>query len=245
MAGAVADPPPASLDARSCFAQAVTALVLFTLARSFGLLGPPVVSACILTAVMVAIAWHARASLGDLGLDPSRVRSGLAYGCAAFVAVLGVLVVAALLPSTRSFLHDSRAEISGGALAYELGVTVVLLTAIPEELAFRGVLLVSAVRLWGPRAGTVVSSALFGLWHIEPTLDTMRDNTAVGGAAASVAGQVLLVLGAVSVTFVAGLVFSWLRLRSGSLVAPLIAHIATNGLALAVAWLTLHEVAFG
>jgi len=52
--------------------------------------------------------------------------------------------------------------------------------------------------------------------------------------------QVLLVLGSVAVTFIAGLVFCWLRLRSKSLIAPVMAHAATNGLALAVAWFTLH-----
>jgi membrane protease YdiL (CAAX protease family) len=61
------------------------------------------------------------------------------------------------------------------------------------------------------------------------------------GEAGSAAGQVLLVLGAVLVTACAGLVFCWLRLRSGSLVAPILAHAATNGLALTVAWFTVHH----
>jgi membrane protease YdiL (CAAX protease family) len=52
---------------------------------------------------------------------------------------------------------------------------------------------------------------------------------------------VLLVLGAVAVTFVAGLAFCWLRLRSKSLIAPVIAHAATDGLALAVAWFAVHH----
>jgi len=68
----------------------------------------------------------------------------------------------------------------------------------------------------------------------------MSDNRAVAGAAASVAGRVLLVLGSIAVTFVAGLVFCWLRLRSRSLIAPVMAHVATNGLALTVAWFTVH-----
>jgi len=50
-----------------------------------------------------------------------------------------------------------------------------------------------------------------------------------------------VVLGSVTVTFVAGLVFCWLRLRSRSLIAPVMAHCATNGLALAVAWLTIRH----
>ena len=47
--------------------------------------------------------------------------------------------------------------------------------------------------------------------------------------------------GAVVVTFLAGLVFAWLRLRSRSLVAPVLAHVATNGLALVAAWVLAHQ----
>ena len=134
-----------------------------------------------------------------------------------------------------------RAQISGGRLLYELGVSIVLLTAIPEEFAFRGVLLGSARRLWGPWRASLITSALFGLWHIEPTLHTMRDNRAVAGAAASTGGEVLVVFGAVAVTLAAGLVFCWLRLRSRSLVALVMAHAAVNGLALTVAWVVVHR----
>ena len=82
-------------------------------------------------------------------------------------------MVAALLPVTSGALHDARGAIGAGQLAYELVVDVVLLTAIPEEFAFRGVLLGSAVVLWGPLRGALVVSALFGLWHVQPTLATM------------------------------------------------------------------------
>ena len=166
--------------------------------------------------------------------------AGLRYGAGAFAIVLLVLIVAAVIPATNGFLHDSRAQISGGRMLYELGVPILLLTAIPEEFAFRGVLLGSALRLWGPWRASLITSALFGLWHIEPTLHTMRDNRAVAGAAASTGGQVLVVLGAIAVTFVAGLIFCWLRLRSRSLIAPVIAHAATNGVALTVAWFAVH-----
>ena len=64
----------------------------------------------------------------------------------------------------------------------------------------------------------------------------MSDNRALGGASAQPAGRVALVAGAVVVTFLAGLVFAWLRLRSRSLVAPVLADVATNGLALVAAW---------
>jgi len=224
------------------FVLATGALALFSVARTFGLLGPPVASIGLLVGVLALIAWFGGATLEDLGLGWADTREGLLYGAGAVALVLLVLVVAAVIPATNGFLHDSRAQISGGRLGYELGVSIVLFTAIPEEFAFRGVLLGSGLGMWGPWRASLVSSALFGLWHIAPTLHTMSDNHEFRGAAASVAGQVLLVLGAIAVTFVAGLAFCWLRLRSRSLIAPVLAHAAIDGLALTVAWFTVHHL---
>jgi membrane protease YdiL (CAAX protease family) len=232
------------MKAGRCFLLAVAVLALFNVARSLGLLGPPgyaYASVSLLTGALVLIAWTAGATRADLGLDPADTRAGVRYGAGASGIVLLVLIVAALLPATNGFLHDSRAHISGWRLLFQLAVSILLLTAVPEEFAFRGVLLGSALRLWGPFRASLITSVLFGLWHILPTLHTMRDNRAVAGASASIAGQVLVVLGSVTVTFVAGLIFCWLRLRSRSLIAPVMAHVATNGLALAVAWFTVHH----
>lgn len=231
------------MHAGRCFLQAVAVLVLFTATRAAGLLGPArydYLSIGLLVAALGLIAWTSGAAAADVGLGRADLRAGVRYGAGAFGLVLLVLILAAVLPVANGFLHDSRAQISGGRLLYELGVSIVLLTAIPEEFAFRGVLLGSALRLWGPWRASVITSALFGLWHVLPTLHTMSDNRVFAGAAASVAGQVLLVLGSIAVTFVAGLAFCWLRLRSRSLVAPIMAHVATNGLALTVAWFTVH-----
>ena len=220
---------------------AVGVLVLFTVARQFGLLGPLPVAVGLLTAALILVAWTGGLTLADLGLGWRDVPAGLAYGAGAAGFVLLVLLVAAAIPATNGFLHDSRAAISGGRLGYELGVSIVLLTAIPEEFAFRGILLGSGLRLWGPWRASLITSALFGLWHIAPTLGTMSDNHEFRGAAASTIGEALLVLGAIAVTFVAGLAFCWLRLRSKSLIAPIMAHVATNGLALTVAWFAVHH----
>ena len=224
-----------------CFVQTVVVLVVFTLLRTFGLLGPPAVAAGLLMVALILVAWDGGLTRDDLGLSWKQVPAGLGYGGTAFGLVLVVLVIAALIPATNGFLHDSRAQISAGRLGYELGISILLLTAIPEEFAFRGVLLGSALQRWGPWRASLITSVLFGLWHIAPTLHTMSDNHVFRGEASSVAGQVLLVLGAIAVTFVAGLAFCWLRLKSGSLVAPVIAHAATNGLALAVAWFVVHH----
>ena len=224
-----------------CFAVTVAVLVAFTIMRSMGCSARSWwrASTCFVAALII-VAWDGGLTRDDLGLGWKQVPAGLRYGGAAFGVVLLALVIAALIPATNGFLHDSRAQISAGRLGYELGVSIVLLTAIPEEFAFRGILLGSALKRWGPWRASLVTSVLFGLWHIAPTLHTMSDNHVFRGEASSVAGQVLLVLGAIVVTFAAGLVFCWLRLKSGSLIAPVLAHVATNGLALAVAWFVVH-----
>ena len=229
------------MKAGRCFVLTVGVLVLFTVGRTFHLLGPEGIGVGLLITALLLIAWGTGATATDLGLGRSDLWAGLAYGAGACGVVLLVLVVAAVIPATNGFLHDSRAQIDGGRLLFELGVPIVLLTAVPEELAFRGVLLGSALKLWGPWRASLITSALFGLWHIAPTLGTMSDNHEFRGAAASVGGEILLVLGAIAVTTVAGLVFCWLRLRSKSLIAPIMAHAATNGLALTVAWFAVHH----
>jgi uncharacterized protein len=239
-AGAVAG----HMRAGRCFLLAVAVLAVFNVARGTGLLGPSRyawVPVCLLVAALVLIAWSTGATRADLGLEPADMPAGVRYGAGAAGIILLVLIVAAVIPAANGFLHDSRAQISGGRLLYELAVPILLLTAVPEEFAFRGVLLGSAVRLWGPWRASLITSALFGLWHIAPTLHTMSGNAEVASASASLAGQVLVVLGSVAVTFLAGLAFCWLRLRSGSLIAPVIAHVATNGLALTVAWVVVHH----
>ena len=103
-----------------------------------------------------------------------------------------------------------------GSLVFEVVVSILLLTVIPEELTFRGVLLGAGSETWGPRKGALASSAVFGLWHIAPTLNTAGGNAQLSDAGSTAAGTAGVVVGAVLVTFVAGMIFSWLRLRSGS-----------------------------
>ena len=76
----------------------------------------------------------------------------------------------------------------------------------------------------------VACSVLFGLWHVPGVLD----------ATSGSAGHVLAAAGGTFVaTFAAGVLFCWLRIRSGTLLAPVMAHLATNTLALVVAWLVV------
>ena len=222
---------------------------MFTLARMFLPLVASAVGISVFTVLLALFARQAGATRLDLGLDRTEMRAGLLYGTAAFGIAAAIenvvlfLVAVSVIPATSGFLNDTRAHISGGRLLFELAVSITLLTAIPEEFAFRGVLLWSALELTRQRRwrAILITSALFGLWHIAPTLHTMSGNPGYGGLTGSVGGQVLVVLINIGVTFTGGLVFGWLRVWSESLIAPVMAHAAVDGLALTVAWFTVHH----
>jgi uncharacterized protein len=96
-----------------------------------------------------------------------------------------------------------------------------------EELAFRGVLLAACRRATTTRNAVLLSSLAFGLWHVVG---------AWNGADGTFLQRMPEVLGTIAATTAAGLGFSWLRLRTDSLLPPMAAHIATNSVAFAVSW---------
>jgi membrane protease YdiL (CAAX protease family) len=175
----------------------------------------------------------------ELGLGREHWRSGVGYALAAVGVVMSVIAVGALLPVTRPmFLNNHYATISGALVASML--VIPLQTVIPEELVFRGVLHGVLSRAWGFRGVAAAGSLLFGLWHIATSLGLTSSNVGFtrlfgGGMAGMLAGVTLAVLA----TGTAGFVFSWLRRRSGSLIAPIALHWSLNGmgaLAAAVVW---------
>ena len=165
----------------------------------------------------------------DLGLARSRMLRGLAYGGAVFAAVAVVMLAVGALPATRHALDDARVHVPLATMFFEVLVAIPFGTVVLEELAFRGTLLGLLRRRLPVPWAVGVMSVLFGLWHVKGVL-----HDAGGGiAAGAVAGTVLA-------TTVAGVGFGWLRVRSDSLVAPVLAHIATNSVTFAVAWAFWH-----
>lgn len=163
----------------------------------------------------------------ELGLAPAGVVGGLAWGVAAWLAVGAALAAALARPRTRGWLRDRRVEgLPASGLAREALVRIPLGTVLLEETAFRGVLL-AAVEAHRPTGQAVLaSSAVFGLWHVGPSIVALRANRAAGARAR----RALAVTGAVAVTGVAGVLLCLLRVRTGGLVAPVLAHWAANAL---------------
>ncbi|MCB1267711.1 MAG: CPBP family intramembrane metalloprotease [Microthrixaceae bacterium] len=196
------------------------------------------------TLVWVARRWG-RTSFRELGLSPDRLRSGLVWGGLAATAVAGITAIGALLPVTRELFHDDRAaDLSLGGLAAYALVEIPLGTVLAEETMFRGVLPAMFRRRFAHRRnwairGDATAAVLFGLWHVLPSLDLAASNTALKDLPFGL-GVPVAIAASVGATAAAGLGFTWLRNRSGSLAAPMLLHWAINGSGIVAAWIVQH-----
>jgi uncharacterized protein len=155
--------------------------------------------------------------------------AGLRLGLAAAAVATGGVVLGASLPATRPLFHDRRVIAVGRREAiYHLAVRIPLATAVAEELTFRGALLGLVQRRRSPAAAVAWTSLLFGASHALPTLKRYDGNPASGLVADPRQGRRIAVLGTMLSTAGAGLLFAWVRLRSRSLLAPILAHATSN-----------------
>ncbi len=183
-------------------------------------------------AALVALARRSGSSWEDVGLERRHVGRGLALGAAVGAAAVAGMVVGAAVPMTRGLFDDGRvpADASGWERLYQTAVRIPLGTVAFEELAFRGVLLALLCRRLSLSVAVAVNSALFGLWHIVPTLAVARANGIAGP------GRVALVIGSVVATSVGGVVFCALRVRGHHLLAPALLHLGFNDAGYLLAW---------
>jgi uncharacterized protein len=188
-------------------------------------LGPAGAAGLLVLARWAGLDW------AELGLGAGTWRRGLAWAAAAIGAVAIVFAVGAALPLTRHSFRDARYDLGWGGALLTAFVLIPVGTVLFEEVAFRGVLWGLLRRSRGTWTATIVSSALFGLWHVLPSLHLATDNQAIGSTVGTgTSGRVAAVLGTVLFTALSGVVFCELRRRSGSLLASAGLHWATNGL---------------
>src|SRR5215218_10251030 len=183
-----------------------------------------------LATCLVVIARAQGLTAADLGLARSTWPAGLRLGAAAAALVAVAYALAYLLTPVRQVLPDAGGGVGRQAL-WAVLVVIPLGTVLPEELAFRGLLLPLLGRRYGLLAASLLSSGLFGLWHVVPALGGGTANATMASVVgADAAGTVVRVVVTVVFTALAGVVLCALRLRSGSLLAPVLAHWTVNGL---------------
>lgn len=176
-------------------------------------------------------AWRAGASLADCGLGRGTLRRSLGVGAAASAAVSAGVILAAMPVRTRElFSHDRVAGHGDRQAIYEALVRIPVGTALSEEVIFRGAMLGVMRRRHSAAAAITASSLCFGVWHALPALESLRD-AAIHRHVSVRAGEAAAIAGAVAVTGAAGACFAALRLWTGSVIAPVMAHAALNATA--------------
>ena len=150
----------------------------------------------------------AAAARAPLGLRPQQMSSGLRLGAAAAGLIAAGVIAGTALPRVRAGMAERELPQRPG---HWLAVEIPLGTVWSEETAFRGALAALAADGFGASGGRLVQALAFGLSHVPDARETGTP-----------------VLGTVALTGLAGWVFALLAERSGSVLAPMLAHLAIN-----------------
>jgi membrane protease YdiL (CAAX protease family) len=157
----------------------------------------------------------ARAAFGTAPLPSFTLALSMLLGAALWVGSLGLMETQSLvLPPPPDYLELFRTLHAALAPKSPLDglvslVVIAVLPALCEELVMRGVLLPSLVVPTGPAVAVGLTAAAFALIHLDPI-------------------RLLF-------TFVLGLILGLVRLRTGSLGPPVMAHLTLNALTFALA----------
>jgi membrane protease YdiL (CAAX protease family) len=155
-----------------------------------------------------AVVGTALAALTRAPFGFRRPGAGLRFGLGAAAPVVLGVAAATALPRVRQEMAGR--DLPDGILRWLL-LGIPLGTIWSEEAAYRGALGTVAADAFGTTGGRFVQAAAFGLSHVADARSTGEP-----------------VVPTVLVTGVAGWVFGWLYERSGSLIAPMLAHLAIN-----------------
>lgn len=165
----------------------------------------------------------------DIGLSKGSISSGLRWGTIAMLLV-AMVIAAGIFITPESFMDDRYRQSLQSAIVRSI-IFIPLATVIFEELVFRGLLLALLRRQYSLKISVVISSLCFGLWHVFSSLGVSNALFSANDTAHTMLSMLTVVI----VTSIAGMVFCYLRLRSGSVIASMLAHWSINAFALIAA----------
>jgi membrane protease YdiL (CAAX protease family) len=158
--------------------------------------------------------------IGVVGGDPT---IPLFWGLATVLTISLIAGVMLRRDDWRPQLADPRLASLGRREAFvQIFIRIPVLTALIEEVFFRGVLHAALMALYPTEVAIWLGAGLFGLWHIGPGLDQ-----ALAGQMSRRAGALHTAITVVATT-AAGAFLVWLRIETGSIWAPVAVHAAMN-----------------
>ncbi len=182
------------------------------------------------TGGLALIAWRHGVSATDLGLGHATWVTGIIWSVGIIAGIGIVIGFAGRHPRTQPLFADERNDTSGVVAARRTLLDIPFGTVLVEEFAFRGVMLALVAVLYGSVWAVVITSVLFGLWHVAPALEMHDAHQATSGSPWPT------VLSTVLFTGLAGAGWAVLRLFTGSLFPPAAFHWAANGTGVVVGW---------
>jgi membrane protease YdiL (CAAX protease family) len=194
-------------------------------------LRPPVDAALNLmsASILWSLARRAGCTPRELGVDRADLKAGVKMGAVTAACCSAGICIAAAYPATRGFFLDTRLTgISRKEALIQAALRIPLATALAEEIMFRSALHALMARKHSLPSALAYSSTLFGLWHVLPTLDTFEGITASHIVGGRKRGRLSAVVSVIGLTAGGGLFFSYLRLRSRSVAASVLAHASLN-----------------
>ncbi len=175
---------------------------------------------------------YRRSGLDREDIGAKKVSKNALFWCAAIFGSVFMLSGIAYLAVPDIFM-DERYNQSLASTILSMFVMLPLTTVLLEEFAFRGLLLGYLLKSDSRARALLVSSTLFGLWHITSSFYIDIDSFLF----IQNPPQVIVSLVIVLVTGAAGWVFSILRLKTHSILVPIVAHWSFNALGMLFAWL--------
>lgn len=200
----------------------------------FGMAGA--VLGVVATAGVLWVTRAGHASWHDLGITKHSLKVGAAWSGGFFALFAVGFALTALasraIPMVGEWVAGLQVEsVQPSREVYQALVAIPLGTVLIEEVAFRGALPALFGRAGASvRMAVVGSAVLFGLWHIAPSLNAALHSTSPGTPIW------VTVLGTVVFTTASGIGLGWLRHRSGSILPPMVVHMTTNSLGVALLW---------
>jgi membrane protease YdiL (CAAX protease family) len=172
---------------------------------------------------IVALASGILFGFDRIGLGATDPAVVLAWALAAVLMSTAAGTFMLRRPSLRTEMADPRVTMLGRRqAAAHIFVRIPLLTALVEELFFRGVLHAALMALYPTPVAIWLGAGLFGLWHIGPGLDQAEASEKTTSTAALHTGVTVIA------TTLAGAFLVWLRIETGSIWAPVAVHAAVN-----------------
>lgn len=177
----------------------------------------------LLAGVALLLARRAGLPWSELGFARTNMGRSASLGALTAVllaipAVVGVFVAPLIFGSSPRY--EPIEGVSGADLMLQLLVWFPVQTAIPEEVVFRGALLGVALRTLSDDRAHVAAATSFSLWHVTAVQRTVSASEVVLHPVLTAA----LCTAALLVLLIAGVIFGLLRTRTGSIVAPIVAH---------------------